>query len=138
LTQPDEPSPRCDLDCFGAARDAELLEQVSDVGLRRVLADAERVGDLLVRLPIGEQAQRGQLAPVARASRCPGRGRPSPACTPKSPAQGVLYQVVRDHFETFRAEAGRVDERDALPRFIEEEFRGFLRSDGRARGAPGR
>jgi hypothetical protein len=38
----------------------------------------------------------------------------------------VLYQVVRDHFETFRAEAARVYERDALPRFIEEEFRGFL------------
>jgi len=35
--------------------------------------------------------------------------------------------VVRDHFETFRTEAARVYERDALPRFIEEEFRGFLR-----------
>jgi hypothetical protein len=54
-------------------------------------------------------------------------GRPSPDYTPKSPAQGVLYQVVRDHFETFRAEAARVYERDALPQFIEEEFRGFLR-----------
>lgn len=54
-------------------------------------------------------------------------GRPSPDYTPKSPAQGVMYQVVRDHFETFRAEAARVYERDALPRFIEEEFRGFLR-----------
>jgi len=54
-------------------------------------------------------------------------GRPSPDYTPKSPAQGVLYQVVRDHFETFRAEAVRVYERDALPRFIEKEFRGFLR-----------
>jgi hypothetical protein len=39
----------------------------------------------------------------------------------------VLYQVVRDHFETFRAEAARIHGRDALPRFIEEEFRGFLR-----------
>jgi hypothetical protein len=39
----------------------------------------------------------------------------------------VLYQVVRDHYETFRAEAARVYERDALPRFIDEEFRGFLR-----------
>ena len=35
--------------------------------------------------------------------------------------------MVRDHFETFRAEAARVHERDSLPRFIEEEFRGFLR-----------
>jgi hypothetical protein len=54
-------------------------------------------------------------------------GRPSPGYTPKAAAQGVLHQVVRDHFETFRAEAARVYERDALPRFIEEEFRGFLR-----------
>jgi hypothetical protein len=56
-----------------------------------------------------------------------GMGRPSPAYVPKAPAQRVLHQVVRDHFETFRAEAARVYERDALPRFIEEEFRGFLR-----------
>ena len=34
--------------------------------------------------------------------------------------------MVRDHFETFRAEAARVHDRDALPRFIEDEFRGFL------------
>ena len=54
-------------------------------------------------------------------------GRPSPDYSPKAPAQGVLYQVVRDHFETFRAEATRTYERDALPRFIEEEFRDFLR-----------
>jgi Transposase zinc-binding domain len=53
--------------------------------------------------------------------------RPSSAHAPKAPAQGVLYQVVRDHFETFRAEAGRVHERAGLPRFIGEEFRGFLR-----------
>lgn len=54
-------------------------------------------------------------------------GRPSSAYAPKAPAQGVLYQVVRDHFETFRAEAARVPDRDGLPRFVEEEFRGFLR-----------
>ena len=34
-------------------------------------------------------------------------GRP-PAITPKTPARGVLYQMVRDHFETFRAEAARL------------------------------
>ena len=54
-------------------------------------------------------------------------GRPSPAYTPKAPARGVLHQVVRDHFETIRAKAARVYERDGLPRFIDEEFRGFLR-----------
>jgi len=35
--------------------------------------------------------------------------------------------VVCDHFETFRVEASRVHERAGLPRFIDEEFRGFLR-----------
>ena len=54
-------------------------------------------------------------------------GRPCSAYTPKAPAQGVLYHVVRDHFETFRAEAARMPDRDGLPRFVEEEFRGFLR-----------
>jgi hypothetical protein len=54
---------------------------------------------------------------------------PSSAYVPKAPAQGALYQVVRDHFETFRAEAGRVHERGGPPRFIEEELRGFLRTD---------
>lgn len=56
-----------------------------------------------------------------------GMGRPSPAYAPKAPAEGVLYGIVRDHFETFRAEATRVHERGGLPPFIEEEFRGFLR-----------
>jgi len=54
-------------------------------------------------------------------------GRPSSAYRPKAPAQGVLYQVVRDHFETFRAEAARAHDRDGLPRFVDEEFRDFLR-----------
>jgi hypothetical protein len=52
-----------------------------------------------------------------------GVARPSSSYRPKTPAPSVLYQVVRDHFETFRAEAGRGHERDSLPRFIEEEFR---------------
>ena len=39
----------------------------------------------------------------------------------------MLYRIVRDHVETFRLEAARVHQRDSLPRFIEEEFRGFLR-----------
>jgi hypothetical protein len=39
----------------------------------------------------------------------------------------VLSRLVRDRFETFRLEAARLHERDGLPRFIEEEFRGFLR-----------
>jgi hypothetical protein len=38
----------------------------------------------------------------------------------------VLYQLVRDHYETFAAEAASWRDGDGLPRFIDEEFRGFL------------
>ena len=50
----------------------------------------------------------------------------SSAYTPKVPTTGVIYQVVREHFETFRAEATRGHDR-GLPRFVEDEFRGLLR-----------
>ena len=53
--------------------------------------------------------------------------RPSSAYTPRAPAESVLYQIVRDYFETFRADAARAHDGDGLPRFIEEEFRGYLR-----------
>lgn len=53
--------------------------------------------------------------------------RPSPRYEPRSPAQSVLYQIVRDHLETFRAQAARVCDGEGLPRFIEDEFEGFLR-----------
>jgi hypothetical protein len=39
----------------------------------------------------------------------------------------VLYQVVRDHFETFRAQAAGLRDGEGLPRFVEQEFREFLR-----------
>jgi len=45
----------------------------------------------------------------------------------RDPYQSVLYQVVRDHFETFRAESARLRDGEGLPRFVEAEFRGFLR-----------
>ena len=53
-------------------------------------------------------------------------GRPSPGYEPRAPAESVLYQIVRDHFETFRAQAARAGDGEGLPRFIEEEFEGFL------------
>jgi hypothetical protein len=53
--------------------------------------------------------------------------RPSTAYEPRSPAQGVLYHIVHDHFETFRAQATSVRDGEGLPRFVEHEFRGFLR-----------
>jgi len=45
---------------------------------------------------------------------------------PRDPAQSVLFQVVRDHFETFRAQAASLRDGEGLPRFVEREFREFL------------
>ena len=52
---------------------------------------------------------------------------PSAAYQSRHPAQGVLYQVVRDHFETFRAQAAGLRDGEGLPGFVEQEFRDFLR-----------
>jgi Putative transposase/Transposase zinc-binding domain len=45
---------------------------------------------------------------------------------PRDPAQSVLSQLVRDHFETFRAQAASLRDGEGLPRFVEREFREFL------------
>jgi Putative transposase/Transposase zinc-binding domain len=45
---------------------------------------------------------------------------------PRIASQTVVHQVVRDHFETFRAHAAGVRNGEGLPRFVEEEFREFL------------
>jgi hypothetical protein len=52
---------------------------------------------------------------------------PSSAYEPRDPASGVLHQIVPDHFETFRAQAASVRDGEGLPRFVEQEFRDFLR-----------
>jgi len=52
--------------------------------------------------------------------------RPSTSYAPRRPEQGVLYQVVQEHFETFRAQAARLRDGEGLPRFVEQEFRNFL------------
>ena len=39
----------------------------------------------------------------------------------------MLYQVVRDHFETFRSQAADLRDGEGLPRFVEQEFHDFLR-----------
>src|SRR6185369_7162304 len=57
-----EAAPGRDLHRLGAARDAELLEQMTQVGFDRSLADAELIRDFLVGLAVGHQAQRRQLA----------------------------------------------------------------------------
>ena len=46
---------------------------------------------------------------------------------PRSPADVVLYQIVRDHFETFRAQAATLRDGEGLPPFVEHAFRRFLR-----------
>ena len=50
----------------------------------------------------------------------------SPAYEPRAPGQGVLYQIVRDHFETFRLQAANLRDGEGLPRFVEHAFRKFL------------
>ena len=63
---------------------------------------------------------------------CRGVALPSSVYQPRTPAQGVLYQVVRDHFETFRAQTASLRDGEGLPQFVEQEFRDFLRC-----GCPG-
>lgn len=52
---------------------------------------------------------------------------PSGTYAPRNPAASVLYQVVRDHYHTFRAEASQLREGEGLPRFVDDEFDAFLR-----------
>lgn len=49
------------------------------------------------------------------------------AYTPRDPSAGVLYQIVHDHLETFRSQAACLRDGEGLPRFVDEEFRAFLR-----------
>jgi hypothetical protein len=55
---------------------------------------------------------------------------PSGAYVPRDPAASVLYQVLRDHYETFRVEAGRLRDGEGLPRFVAEEFEAFSAAGG--------
>ena len=52
---------------------------------------------------------------------------PSVEYTPRDPGANVLQQIVREHFETFRAEAAHLRDGERLPRFVEEEFEAFVR-----------
>jgi hypothetical protein len=44
----------------------------------------------------------------------------SPTYAPRHAAAGVVFQVVRDHFETFRARASTMRAGEGLPRFVEQ------------------
>jgi hypothetical protein len=50
----------------------------------------------------------------------------APPYLPRRPTETVLYRVVRDHLETFLAHA-RESYTRPLPRYVEEELRGYLR-----------
>ena len=56
-----------------------------------------------------------------------GVGHASATYEPRRAADSVIYQVVRDHYETFVAQTASFRDGEGLPRFIDEEFRGFLR-----------
>ena len=59
---------------------------------------------------------------------------PSAHYEPRRPAEDVLYQIVHAHFETFRTQAASLRDGEGLPRFIEHEFREFLRYGSLAGG----
>jgi hypothetical protein len=47
---------------------------------------------------------------------------PSLVYRPRRPEQEVLHSIVRDHYETFRAQAAERREGQGLPRFVERAF----------------
>jgi len=56
------------------------------------------------------------------------------AYVPRQPERAVLHQVVREHLETFLAEARHRGGGEGLPLFVEREFREFLTCGVLARG----
>jgi hypothetical protein len=46
---------------------------------------------------------------------------------PRRPGDSLLYRIVQEHWETFRADAGRLRDGEGLPAFVQDEFREFLR-----------
>jgi hypothetical protein len=60
-------------------------------------------------------------------SRCfDGLGRARSTYVRRRPEETVLHQVVREHLETFLAEARLRGGGEGLPRFVERELRDFL------------
>jgi hypothetical protein len=51
---------------------------------------------------------------------------PSLTYRPRRPEEAVLYTIVRDHYETFRAQAAGRRDGQGLPRFVERAFEDFL------------
>ena len=59
---------------------------------------------------------------------------PSARYQPRRPAEDVLYHIVQAHFETFLAQAASLRDGEGVPRFVEGEFRDFLRCGSLAGG----
>ena len=59
---------------------------------------------------------------------------PSARYQPRRPAEDVLYRIVQAHFETFLAQAANLRDGEGVPRFVEGEFRDFLRCGSLASG----
>lgn len=53
--------------------------------------------------------------------------RPQPVYRPRDAEHTVLHAVIGEHLEPFLREASGHGEGAGLPRFIEQEFREFLR-----------
>jgi Transposase zinc-binding domain len=51
---------------------------------------------------------------------------PSVDYAPRDPAADVLHRVVREHLQTFLAEAAHLRDAEGVPRFVEDEFQAFL------------
>jgi hypothetical protein len=51
---------------------------------------------------------------------------PSVDYAPRDRAADVLHRVVREHLQTFLAEAAYLRDGEGVPRFVEEEFQSFL------------
>lgn len=66
----------------------------------------------------------------ARSPGCAGRH----TCVRRQPEQTVLHHVVREHLETFQAEARLRGGGEGLPRFVERELREFLTCGVMVRG----
>ena len=51
---------------------------------------------------------------------------PSVDDTPRDPTGEMLHRIVREHLQTFLAEATHLRAGEGVPRFVEEEFQAFL------------
>ena len=90
-------------------------------------------GVLRVGKPPRDMAEQLPAAEVS-ACRADGYGRARSTYVRRRPEDTVLHRVVREHLETFLAEARLRGGGEGLPAFVEREFREFLSCGVLARG----